>query len=184
MATVSAVPLEELTRLASDFLTAQKGTWDHKAWMDFLSQVKQKGFALSEKRQAKLGELLEAMKQYREAVSATEDIEQAMGTVLNESIAFIKRQQGVWGHDEWEDFLKTAQQNTRAWSAGMEAYLGAVLESLKVFYRLAPAAPAKKATPARAVAPGKKAARPASKKALHKASLAKTRKKAATKKTS
>ena len=184
MATASAAPLEALTKLATDFVAAQKGTWDHKAWLDFLSQVKQQGIALSEEQQAKLGELLEAMKQYWEAVCATEDIEQAMGSVLNESVAFIKRQKGVWGHAEWEDFVKTAQQNTRTWSAGMESYLGGVLESLKVFYSLAPAAAAKKTTSARAAAPGKKAARPASKKALRKASPAKTQKKAVTKKTS
>ena len=184
MATVNAVPLEELTRLASDFLTAQKGTWDHKAWLDFLSQVKQQGIALSEEQQAKLGELLEAMKAYQEAVCATEDIEQAMGRVLEESVAFIKRQQGVWGHAEWEDFVKTAQQNTRTWSAGMEAYLGGVLESLKVFYRLPAAAAVKKTAPAKAAAPVKKAAPAARKNAPRKASAAKTRKKAATKKTS
>jgi predicted flap endonuclease-1-like 5' DNA nuclease len=32
------------------------------------------------------------------------------------------------------------QANTRVWSAGMEAYLGGVLESLKVFYALYPTA--------------------------------------------
>ena len=180
MATPSAVLLEELTKLASDFVNAQKGTWDHKAWMNFLSLLQQKGIATSEEMQAQLGDLLEAMKEYHAALSSTEDIEQAMGSVLNESVAFIKRQQGVWGQAEWEDFLKTAQQNTHTWSAGMEAYVGGVLESLKVFYRSAPAAPAKKTTPASAAAPVKK---PAPKRAPRNASPAKTRKKASTKKT-
>jgi hypothetical protein len=67
--------------------------------------------------------------------------------------------------------------------AGRYTYVGGVLESLQVFYRLYPAAPAKKTTPARAVAPGKKAAPAARKNALRKASPARTRKKSATKKT-
>jgi len=116
--------------------------------MDFLSRVQQKGGEISEDMQSKLGDLLEAMKEYHTAVSATEDIEKAMSTVFNESVAFIKRQKGVWGHAEWEDFVKTMQQKTRTWSEGTEAYLGGVLESLKVFYALPPAAPVQKSAPA------------------------------------
>jgi hypothetical protein len=75
-----------------------------------------------------------------------------MSTVLNESVAFIQRQKGVWGHAEWEDFVKSVHQSTRTWSEGTEAYLGGILESLKAFYRLPSAAPAEQS--ARAV-PGK-----------------------------
>jgi hypothetical protein len=103
--------------------------------------------------------------------------------VLNESVAFIKRQQGVWGHAEWEDFLKTMEQNTHTWSQGMEAHLGGVLESLKVFYRLPAAAALKKTAPAKAAAPVKKAAPAARKNAPRKASPARTRKKSGPKKT-
>jgi hypothetical protein len=145
MATTRAATFEELTRLASDFVTSQKGMWDHKAWIDFLSRVQQQGIEVSDEMHAKLGELLEAMKEYHAAVSSSEEVEEAMNTVLNESMAFIKRQKGVWGHAEWEDFVKTVQQNTRTWSEGMEAYLGGVLESLKVFYQVTPVAPVEKA---------------------------------------
>jgi hypothetical protein len=41
-----------------------------------------------------------------------------VSTVFNESLAFIKRQQGVWSHAEWEDFVKTIQQNSQTWSGG------------------------------------------------------------------
>jgi len=85
MATASTIPFEELTKTASDFVTSQRGMWDHKAWMDFLSRVQQKGVAVSEDMQSKLGDLLEAMKDYHTAVSSTDDIEQAMSTVFNDS---------------------------------------------------------------------------------------------------
>jgi len=147
MATVSPVPFEDLTRLASGFVTSQKGMWDHTAWMDFLSRVQQEGVDISEETQSKLGDLLEAMKEYHTAVSSTEDVEQAMSTIFNESVAFIERQKGVWNHAEWEDFVKTIQQNMRTWSEGTEAYLGGVLESLKVFYALSPPAPVQKSAP-------------------------------------
>jgi hypothetical protein len=147
MATARTTPFEGLTKLASDFVTAQQGMWDHAAWMLFLSHLEREGIAISEDMQARLGDLLEAMKEYHARVSSTEDIEKALGTVFNESAAFIQRQKGVWGHAEWEDFVKTIQQNTRTWSAGMEAYLGGVLESLKVFYTLLPAVPVEKSSP-------------------------------------
>jgi predicted flap endonuclease-1-like 5' DNA nuclease len=147
MATASTPPFEELTKLASDFVTSQRGTWDHKAWMDFLARVQQKGVEISDDMQSKLSELLEAMKEYHTAVSSTEDIEKAMSNVFNESVGFIKWQKGVWGHAEWEDFVKTMQQNARTWSEGTEAYLGGVLESLKAFYALSPAATVQKSAP-------------------------------------
>jgi len=172
MATTRTAPFDVLTQLASDFVTSQKGMWDHKAWTDFLSHIQRKeGIEMSEEMQSQLGDLLEAMKEYHMAVSSTEDIENAMRTVLNECVAFIKRQKGVWGHAEWEDFVRTMQKNTRIWSEGMEAYLGGVLESLKGFYRLSAAAPVKKAAPA------------APKKASPKPSSAKTSKQSGKKKT-
>ena len=148
MATASTAPFEELTKTASDFVTSQRGTWDHKAWMDFLARVQKTGVEISEDMQPKLGDLLEAMKEYHTAISSTDDIEQAMSTVFNESVAFITRQKGVWGHAEWEDFVETMQQNTRTWSEGTEAYLGGVLESLKAFYALSVAATVQKSAPA------------------------------------
>jgi hypothetical protein len=138
MPSKQTAPFDELTRLATDFVTAQKGMWDHAAWLEFLTRVQDRGIEISAEMQANLGDLLEAMKEYHTAVSSTEDIEKAMNTVFNNSAAFIKRQQGVWDHDEWEDFVRTMQENTRTWSEGMEAYLGGVLESLKVFYGLFP----------------------------------------------
>lgn len=138
MATAKTAPFEELTKLASDFVTTQKGMWDHTAWMDFLGRVQQKGGAISADMQSHLGDLLEAMKDYHTAVSSTEDVEKAMSTVFNESVAFVQRQKGVWGHEEWEDFVTTIRANTLTWFEGMEAYLGGVLESLKVFYALSP----------------------------------------------
>ena len=147
MATTSTAPFEELTKTASDFVTSQRGMWDHEAWMDFLARVQQTGVEVSEDMQPKLGDLLEAMKEYHTAVSSTDDIEQAMSTVFNESVAFITRQKGVWGHAEWEDFVETMQQNTRTWSEGTEAYLGGVLESLKAFYALSVAATVQKSAP-------------------------------------
>jgi predicted flap endonuclease-1-like 5' DNA nuclease len=138
MATKQTFPFDELTRLASEFVTKQQGMWDHSAWLDFLARLQGRGIEISADMQASLGELLEAMKEYHTAVSSTEDIEKAMHVVFENSVDFITRHQGVWGHADWEDFVRTMQENTRTWSEGMEVYLGDVVESLKVFYALYP----------------------------------------------
>lgn len=157
MATKPTVLFDELTKLASDFVTTQRGVWDHAAWVDLLARAQAKGIEFSEDMQASLGDLLEAMKRYHGAVASTDDVEGAMTRVFDNSAAFVKRQQGVWGHAEWEDFVRTAQDNVRAWSDGTEAYVGGVLESLKEFYDLFPPVPAAKPVPAAQVPPATEA---------------------------
>jgi predicted flap endonuclease-1-like 5' DNA nuclease len=138
MATEKAASFEELAKLATDFVTARKGFWDHAAWTDFLSNVQTKGFDISEEMQSSLGELLEAIKRFYGAAGSTESIEKAMSAVINDSVAFVERHNGVWGHPEWEDFVKTVRQNTHSLSEGATEYLGGMLESMKVFYQLSP----------------------------------------------
>jgi predicted flap endonuclease-1-like 5' DNA nuclease len=140
MATEKAGKLDELAKLATDFVTTQKGLWDHAAWTDFLSSVRAKGFDITGEAQSSLGELLEAMKRFYSAAASTESMEKAMRTVVQDSVSFVKQHQGVWGHSDWEDFVKTVRQNTQAVSEGTTSYLGGVLESMKVFYALSPVA--------------------------------------------
>jgi len=146
MAAGNTTRLEELTKLATDFVTTQKGLWDHEAWTDFTSRVRAKGFDISDDMQANLGEMLEAMKQFYTAAAATGSVEKALQAAVNESLTFIKRHQGVWGHPEWEDFVKTVERNTLSLSEGATAYLGGILESLKTLYALSPVGRMQQAT--------------------------------------
>ena len=151
MATENTTRFEELTKLATDFVTTRKGLWDHAAWTDFVSSVQTKGFDISGEMQSKLGDMLEAMKQLYVSAVSTESMENAMKAVVNDSVAFVKQHKGVWGHSEWEDFVKTVRQNTHSLSEGTTGYLGGVLESIKVFYGLTPVvAVQKRASTARA----------------------------------
>ena len=138
MATARTAPLEELTKLASDFVTTQKGLWDHTAWTDFVSGAQNKGFDISGEMQSNLGDLLEAMKRFYSATASNESMDNAMKKVVNDSVAFIEQHKGVWGHSDWEEFVKTVHQNTISLSEGTAGYLGGVLESIKVFYALSP----------------------------------------------
>jgi len=73
----------------------------------------------------------------------------------------VKRQKGVWGHAEWEEFMQTAQRNTRSLSEGTTEYLGGVLESMKVFYSLSPMSSRAKGASAALKEPAPTAAKPA-----------------------
>jgi len=138
MTTGKTTSIEELTKLAIDFVTTKKGLWDHAAWMDFMSNLRAKGFDLSGDMQTNLGNLLEAMKRFYTAAAATESVEKAVKTIVSESVTFVKQHKGVWGHSEWEDFVKTVERNTLSLSEGAMTYLGGILESIKVFYALSP----------------------------------------------
>jgi len=130
---------EELMKLATDFVTTQKGLWDHAAWVAFMDKVQAKGFDLSGEMQTNLGNMLEAMKRFYAAAAKTESMGNAMQAVVDDSVAFVKRHQGGWGHADWEDFVRTVEQNTLSLTESTAAYLGGVLESIKALYALSPA---------------------------------------------
>lgn len=160
MAAKKSVGLEDLAKFASDFVTAQKGMWDHAAWTDFVSSLKARGFDISGDMQTNLGELLEAMKRFYAAAASTDSAKSSMKKIVNDSVSFIKRQKGVWGNSEWEGFLQTMERNTITLTEGTTAYLGGVLESIKVFYSILPASAAEKSAPLSAPKPSP-AAKPA-----------------------
>jgi len=136
MTTGKTTSFEELAKLAIDFVTTKKGLWDHAAWMSFMSNLQAEGFDLSGDMQTNLGNLLEAMKRFYTAAAATESVEKAVKTIVSDSVTFVKQHKGVWGHSEWEDFVKTVERNTLSLSEGTVTYLGRILESIKVFYAL------------------------------------------------
>ena len=150
MATVTArtATLENLTDLANNFVTTQKGMWDHGAWTNFLSEIQTQGFDISKDMQPILGELLESMKRFYTATLSTESTQNAMITIVRDSVSFVEQHQGVWGHSDWEEFVDTVQKNTISLSDGASDYLGGVLESIKVFYALPPLVTVQKSTSA------------------------------------
>ena len=131
MAKTKSATFDEIVKLAGDFVTQQKGAWDHSTWLTFLSTLKQKGYDVSEDMQAHVGQLLEAIKRFYLATASTRGIETALTTVAKDSVDFVKAHKAVWGHNEWEDFARHVQKNTLSLSEETMSYLGGILESLK-----------------------------------------------------
>lgn len=138
MAKMRTATLDEIVRLAGDFVTRKEGTWDHADWLGFLTTLQQKGIDLSEEMQAYVGQLLEAIKRFYQATASTQGVEKALATVVKDSVNFVRVHHAVWGHDEWEDFTRRVQENTLNLSEETTAYLGSILESMKAFYAIAP----------------------------------------------
>ena len=117
MAKMKVGTFDEIVRLAGDFVTKQKGAWDHAAWLGFLSTLQKKGFDLTDEMQAYVGQLLEAMKRFYQATASIRGIEKALTSVAKDSVQFVKAHQAVWGHGEWEAFARHVQKNTLSLSA-------------------------------------------------------------------
>lgn len=66
-------PLQNLLDMAGNFVTEQKGKWEHKDWEAFVEQVQRAGVDLSDEMKKSLGNLLEASKQFYARVSHVPD---------------------------------------------------------------------------------------------------------------
>lgn len=138
MVKLSSAGFDEIIKLAGTFVTENKGMWDHSAWLGFLGKLQKMGVDVTDGMQSNLGELLESMKRFYQATASTAGIEKAMKTIAKDSVKFIKQQQGVWGHTEWETFTQSVRENAVSLTEEATAYLGGILESVRTFYTILP----------------------------------------------
>ncbi len=123
-----------LIDLARKFVETQKGVWDHTAWLDFLSDVQKKGFALSDDMKNYLGSVLDAMKEVYDTTSATNNMENVMLEVFKNTVDFIKYTQGILTPSGLEAFLKDLQKKGVDLTEETTSYIGEVLDSVKELY--------------------------------------------------
>lgn len=127
---------EDLMELATKFVEQQGGTWDHSAWLEFLSELQKKGFSISHDMQSYMGNMMESMKKLHSSLSATSGLENIMLGISENTISFIKKTKGVWDHSAWEAFVKDIQKKGVEVNEETKNYLGKVLESAKELYAI------------------------------------------------
>ena len=132
---------DELVQLASDFVIQQRGMWDHKAWMDFLSRVEGGGIKVSPEMETYLGDLVEAIRRFHTSILSAESTTLALNKLVADSAQFIVTQDGAWGPDEWMAYCRTVSKNTIYLSDEMRSYLGGILESMKTCFLTASSLP-------------------------------------------
>jgi hypothetical protein len=133
----------ELVALATKFVESQKGTWDHYAWLDFISEVQKKGFEINDDLQDQLGTVTESMKKCYNASADTKSIQNMLGEISQSSIEFIKKTKGVWDNAGWESYVKDLQKKGLALNEQSQSYAGNILESVKSLYAFSPASSSK-----------------------------------------
>ena len=125
---------DALVDLAGKFVESQKGAWDHTAWLNFVSDVQQKGLELSDDMKDNLGLVLESMKKFYSASADTKGIETVMANISNYTMDYFKKTKGVWNQSEWETYLSDVQKKGVELTDETRSYLGEVFESLQGFY--------------------------------------------------
>lgn len=133
----------ELVALATKFVESQKGTWDHYAWLDFISEVQRKGFDITDDLQDQLGVVAESMKKCYNAVADTKGFQNILGDISQSTIEFIKKTKGVWDNAGWESYLKDLQKKGLALNDQTQSYAGNILESVKSLYSFVPSSSSK-----------------------------------------
>ena len=123
-----------LIDLAGKFIDSQKGMWDHTAWVNFLSEAQKKTVELSDDMKNNLGLVLESMKKFYNASTATKGMENVMAGISEHTINFFKKTKGVWDQSELETYVKDIQKKGFDLTDETRSYLGEVFESLKGFY--------------------------------------------------
>ncbi|MEO5360245.1 MAG: hypothetical protein H7843_07315 [Nitrospirota bacterium] len=136
MAKKSTGQFDDIIESAAKFVEQQKGVWDHTAWTDFLSGISKMGFDIDSEMKAYLGSLLESMKKYYTAASATSGISSTMKGIAEDTVTFITKTKGSWDHSGWEEYLKDMHKKGAELSEETTKYLGSVLEISKELYFL------------------------------------------------
>ena len=62
-------PVQNLLDMVGDFVTKQKGKWEHKDWEALVEQVQKGGVVLTDEYKKSLGHMLEATKQFYSRLS-------------------------------------------------------------------------------------------------------------------
>ncbi|KJR43521.1 hypothetical protein MCHI_000583 [Candidatus Magnetoovum chiemensis] len=122
--------------LSTKFVQKQGGVWDHTAWLEFISEVQKKGFAISNDMQSNIGKFIESLKNIHNSMTSTSGIEKVMLGITDNITSFIKNNKGNWDHSAWEELVKDIQKKGVDLSDESKSYLGNVVEAAKGLYTL------------------------------------------------
>lgn len=62
-------PVQQVLDMVGEFVSKQKGKWEHKDWEAFVEKVQKAGVNLSDEYKKSLGHMLEATKQFYSGLS-------------------------------------------------------------------------------------------------------------------
>ena len=119
---------------AGQFVAAQKGIWNHTAWLDFLVDAQKRAVVLSDEMKTNLGQVLESMKKVYVSTTDTRNIENVMLDISEHTIHFFKKNNGTWSYSELDEYFRGLQSKGFELNEETCSYLSDVLESVKGLY--------------------------------------------------
>lgn len=125
---------DELIDLSHQFVELNNGRWDNAAWLEFLSQVQRKGFKINSDMQEYIGYVLEALKQYHQALASSTSVEGSINDITDKTVEFIKKTRGKWDYSAWEQFLNDLNGMGCKLNEETVYYLNGVLDAVKKIY--------------------------------------------------
>lgn len=123
---------DELIKQATEFVEKNREGWDHKTWLDFLSNIQSTGIKLTEEVQSYLGLMVESIKNFNE--DAFQKGRKVTDVISEQTAHFIQQTKGIWDHSKWENFVKELTHKGVQVSGETISSLGDFLESAKKLY--------------------------------------------------
>ncbi len=128
----------DLIGLTWKFVEMKDGVWDQNAWVNFLSNIQDKGLDLKSEMQSSLGQVLESVRDVYISSIATRGMEKTMHDMTDITAKFVINNRGVWDHAQWEKYLKDIQKTGIELNAETQNYIGGLLESARKLYETLP----------------------------------------------
>jgi len=130
--------VDTLFDLAGKFIEGQRGVWDHTVWQNFIEGLMKKGYELTDDMKTYTGSVLEVMKKFSNAMSATMGMNQVVTDILGHTVSFMMDTTRVWDQREWGSFLKELKEQGIDLTDEMMNYFEGVIEVAREIYTISP----------------------------------------------
>ncbi|MBF0566139.1 MAG: hypothetical protein HQK89_12950 [Nitrospirae bacterium] len=124
----------ELINFSGRFVEQQKGVWDYFAWIDFLSEVKNKGIDITDEMRCYISSFLESMKKLYIASTANTGIRNVVMDTSMHVAEFARRTNGGWNTSDTETFINELQKKGIGITEETKHNIVGVIESAKNIY--------------------------------------------------
>lgn len=126
--------LEHLVHIAGRFVEEQHGVWGSPTFSGFLERLRHAGIELTQESHDYVAAILDSMKSFYEAATATQGIEIQMTEISRLTYTFVAGHNWRWTDQDWREFLTELRKNGFGLSTETVNYLGRLAEDVRNSY--------------------------------------------------
>jgi tetratricopeptide (TPR) repeat protein len=120
-----------MVELASRFVEQQKGIWGETEWTGFLEDLQAHGVRITNETKENLHAIVKSMTSLYRAATATEEIEVHLSDISHLTYSFIMENKLMWGHNEWQSFVRQVNVAGIDLTKETNDYLGGLAEAMR-----------------------------------------------------